>query len=216
MKRLLLLALAGFSALAFSGCNGTYYGGYSEGGPAYGYDGGSEVFIQRDNVYVNGGYYDVPIYRYGDRVYYVYEGHRHYFSDSDRYKYWHGHDHHDNDHHSDHHNSYNDYAKKQYEYQSRQKYAENQQKIDQYRLNQELKEKQARNSYEVQRKQYQLDQRVAGNRLQAQKTVYKNNQELAKKNYAYQQKVAEARQKQAVAEWKAKNGATKKKKKDND
>lgn len=242
MRRTLLLALAGICTLAFTGCNGAYYGSstYVEGG--YGGGGGyyedEPYVVQYDQIYIDNDYRRVPIYAYRDDVYYVYGGRKHYFSGNDRYRY--------NDSIERYRRSKNYRGNNNYQddYRYRQQVAENKVKTNQYRLEQEAKQKQARYEYSNQRNQYAAQQKVAENRAQVQRNYYSAQQDQARKQAEYNQKVAqnraqiqrssmqvqqnqarqqaqynakaaEYRQKQAVAEYKAKN-ASKKKKKDDD
>lgn len=231
MKRTLLLALAGLCTLAFTGCNGAYYGSatYVEGG---GYSGGGyyedePYLVQYDRVYIDSDYYRVPIYAYRDDVYYVYNGRKHYFDSNERYRYK---------------GSIDAYRRKynyKDDYRYRQQVAENRVKANEYRLEQ----KQAQYEYDKKRAEYAAQQKVAQNRAEIQRNTYRAEQEQARRQAEYNQKVAqnrvemqrasmrveqnqarqqaeynkkaaEYRQKQAVAEWKAKNSSNKKKKKD--
>jgi hypothetical protein len=212
--------------MTFSGCYGTYYGsagGYHDG-PAYsgGYDYYDEpTLVRYDEVYVGGVYSRVPIYCYHDDVYYLHGGRRHYFSGSDAYRYRTRGKHRSHDHDNDHDNRKIDNRGSQDYYRYQREVAENKAKTKQYSLEQDLRQQQARASYDQQRKQYQYQQQVAQNRAhvaqnraEIQRSTYRAQASQQKKQYEYQQKVAQARQKQQVNEWKAKQNYEKKKKKD--
>jgi hypothetical protein len=224
MNKILALSLAAVVATTMTGClaeggyaRGSYgspyarsytrsyvdvddYGPYSYG--SYGY--GGPRYVQ-DVIYIDGRPCRHDSDR--DRYYYTSGSNRVYITD-DQY-------------------SRNRDAINRWKSQQRQKeaeykysYAQNKQKLEYQKKQNEWNEREARYKYEQEKKQYQYQQKVASNQAELDKARYKQGLETQKKQWEYQQKQNELKQRQAVAEWKYKNGVRsddddKKKKKKN-
>ncbi len=221
MNKILATALAAITTVTMTGCisdggygyGGSYGSSYGRGyvddyGPSsyggYGHGGYGSRYV-RDVVYIDGRAcrYDND----SDRYYYSSGSQRTYIS-SDQYNRnrdvisrW-----------------KSEQLKKEAEY--KYNYAQNKQKLEYQKKQNEYAERQASYNYDQQKKQYQYQQKVAENRADIEKTKYKVNVEQQKKQWEYQQKQNELKQRQAVAEWKYRNGVRsddddKKKKKKN-
>ena len=224
MHKLLFIPFSLFTVIFVSGCHSTdgYYGGHYGtvaygGGPGYysdsypyryggyrgyrrHYDGDYHHHHHSDDIYVDG-----HSYRYDDddRLYYTRDGRRVYMTDAQ---------------YARNRQAINEYRARAKVAENRQEleYARNKQKIEAYRQEQEWKQRQARANYEQKEKQYEYQQKVAANRAKAQQNANRAELEQKKREWEWKQKQNEAKNRAAIAKWKAENGSSEKKKKKKD
>jgi hypothetical protein len=218
MNKFFALAIGAIAATTLTGC-------VADGGYGYGYGGVARPAYSRgyadDYSYGSYGYgYGGP--RYVDEVIYIDGRECRHDRERDRYYYSSGNDriYITPEQYSRNRQAIARYRSEQNrkEAEYKYKYDQNKQKLEYAKKQNEYQERQARYNFEQQQKQYQFNQKLASNQAEAQKMKYKAGLEQQKKQWEYQQKANELKQKQAVAEWKYKNGIReddkKKKKKD--